>query len=94
MGLGHENRELFNALSQGLRMTPEEWVEKSLQPIVQALIRKAIQEERERNIEIIKRYLSFDSQRAVSWHEVNDCIDAIREPSDSANNPGTSQVNK
>lgn len=35
-------------------------------------------EEREACINLIKHYLLFNSQRAVSWHEVNDCIEAIR----------------
>lgn len=29
-------------------------------------------------IAIIRKYLLHDSQRAVSWHEVQDCIEAIR----------------
>jgi site-specific recombinase XerD len=29
--------------------------------------------------EIIRKYLMFNSQRAVSWHEVNDAMAAIRE---------------
>ncbi len=34
--------------------------------------------ERDRCLSIIQKYLVFDSQRAVSWHEVQDCIEAIR----------------
>ena len=34
--------------------------------------------EQERCVELIRRFLLFNSQRAVSWHEVQDCIEAIR----------------
>lgn len=34
--------------------------------------------ERERIIAIIQEYLLYDSQRAVSWHEVQDVLDEIR----------------
>lgn len=39
--------------------------------------RDAASGERGRAIALIRRYLLFDSQREVSWHEVQDCIDAI-----------------
>lgn len=39
----------------------------------------ATQAERERCIAIIQAYLQFDDQRAVSWHEVQDCIEKIRD---------------
>ncbi len=41
-------------------------------------IAAAVQTEQERCIAIISAYLKFSNQRAVSWHEVNDAIDAIR----------------
>ncbi len=41
-------------------------------------IEAAIAERQEANIAIIRQYLQFNSERAVSWHEVNDAIDAIR----------------
>ncbi len=34
--------------------------------------------EQDRCIALIRAYLQFDNQRAVSWREVNDAIDAIR----------------
>lgn len=34
-------------------------------------------DERKRCVGLIRKYLSYNSQRAVSWHEVNDCIAAI-----------------
>ena len=40
--------------------------------------RVAQAEQREAAIEIIKKFLLFNSQRSVSWHEVQDCIAAIR----------------
>jgi hypothetical protein len=27
---------------------------------------------------LIRRFLVYDSQRAVSWHEIQDCLEAIR----------------
>lgn len=42
------------------------------------IIRAAVVVERERCVRLIKEYLRFDSQRAVSWHEVQDCLEAIR----------------
>lgn len=47
-------------------------------------VREAVGKERARNIELIRKYLSFASQRAVSWHEVNDCIEAIRKLAEKA----------
>jgi hypothetical protein len=43
-------------------------------------IRLIREDERVRCIATIRRYLLFNDQRAVSWHEVQDCIDAIRAP--------------
>lgn len=37
----------------------------------------AITHERNRCIAVVRAYLQFDSQRAVSWHEVQDCITAM-----------------
>lgn len=33
--------------------------------------------ERERVAKLVRYFLAFDSQRAVSWHEVQDCVEAI-----------------
>ncbi len=43
-----------------------------------AKLEGAVSEEREKSISIIRKYLSFYDQRAISWHAVNDCIEAIR----------------
>lgn len=40
-------------------------------------IRLIREDERARCCTIIRRYLLFNDQRAVSWHEVQDAIDAI-----------------
>jgi hypothetical protein len=49
--------------------------------MVEGAITNAVREEHERCIAIIQHYLLFDSQRAVSWHEVQDTIKAInKEP--------------
>jgi hypothetical protein len=45
---------------------------------VEKAIDAAVKEEREAAIAVVRKCLQFDSQRAVSWHEVNDAIDAIR----------------
>lgn len=37
-----------------------------------------MEREREQIIGVIRQYLLHNSQRAVSWHEVQDCIAAIR----------------
>jgi hypothetical protein len=37
-----------------------------------------LREERETCIAVMQKYLLFDNQRAVSWHEVQDAIAAIR----------------
>jgi hypothetical protein len=41
------------------------------------LVRAARLKERERIVSIMRKYLVFQSQRAVSWHEIQDCIDEI-----------------
>lgn len=46
--------------------------------VVGPAIRAAVLAERERCVGLVRRYLLFNSQRAVSWHEVQDCIEAIR----------------
>jgi hypothetical protein len=46
---------------------------------IQLAVREAVTAERERVISLIRKYLLFNSQRAVSWHEVQDAIAAIRE---------------
>jgi hypothetical protein len=38
----------------------------------------AVRAERERVEGLIRQHLLFDSQRAVSWHEVQDCLEALR----------------
>jgi len=43
-----------------------------------SLSRSPIHTEQDRCIAIINQYLVYDSQRAVSWHEIQDCIEAIR----------------
>jgi hypothetical protein len=47
-------------------------------PLIAAAVRAAVAEEREACVSLIRQYLLFNDQRAVSWHEVMDCIDAIR----------------
>ncbi len=42
------------------------------------LVRQATEGERDRCLDLIRHYLLFNSQRAVSFHEVNDVRDAIR----------------
>lgn len=37
----------------------------------------AVSEERRRCVRLVRDYLLFNSQRAVSWHEVQDVIKAI-----------------
>lgn len=49
--------------------------------IVRRLARKVQAIERERAGKIVRRYLAFNDQRAVSWHEVQDAIEAIRDES-------------
>lgn len=44
----------------------------------------ATEAERERCVNLITHYLQFDGQRAVSWHEVRDCKEAIRKGNDHA----------
>jgi hypothetical protein len=61
--------------SMGDRLVP---VLGSLLIDVKGAIESRILEERLRCIAVIRQYLLHDSQRAVSWHEVQDCIDAIR----------------
>ena len=41
-------------------------------------VAQARAEEREAVMAIIRQFLVFDSQRAISWHEVQDCLAAIR----------------
>jgi hypothetical protein len=38
----------------------------------------AVQAEQKRAENLIRQSLLFDSQRAVSWHEVQDCLEALR----------------
>jgi hypothetical protein len=54
-----------------------------LERLIAATIRAAVLEDREAGVSIIQKYLLFDNQRAVSWHEVQDAIAAIR----ARNNP-------
>jgi len=42
------------------------------------VVAEARRAQREEDKIFIRRYLLFDSQRAVSWHEVQDCLDALR----------------
>lgn len=42
-------------------------------------IKEVMEVEREACIAIIKEYLQFNDQRAVSWHEIQACIQKIRE---------------
>lgn len=41
--------------------------------------------ERDRCISVMRKYLQFQNQRAVSWHEVEDCIVAINRGDDFRN---------
>ena len=41
-------------------------------------IAEARRAQRERAEQIVQRFLVYDSQRAVSWHEVQDCLAALR----------------
>ena len=45
--------------------------------MIETLMNKARTEERQRCVNLIRQYLLFNSQRAVSWHEVMDVIEAI-----------------
>ncbi len=38
-----------------------------------------VKAERDRVVDVVRHYLVFNSQRAVSWHEIQDCIKAIKE---------------
>ena len=40
-------------------------------------VAQAVQAERERIKTLIRKRLVYDSQRAVSWHEIQDCLEAI-----------------
>lgn len=44
-----------------------------------AIARAAWDAATKRAAEIVNQYLVFDSQRAVSWHEIQDCLEKIRE---------------
>lgn len=56
-----------------------ELVEAVLRPIeVSQDTQKAVAAERDACIALIRQYLLFDSQRAVSWHEVQDLLAEIR----------------
>lgn len=49
--------------------------------VIQFVVRWAagkILEEREACADIIRKFLVFHSERAVSWHEVQDALDAIQ----------------
>lgn len=35
-------------------------------------------EMRERCVQVVRDHLVFNSQREVSWHEIQDCIEAVR----------------
>jgi hypothetical protein len=41
------------------------------------VVAAALTRERERCAAVVRRYLLFDSQRAVSWHEVQAAVAAI-----------------
>jgi hypothetical protein len=41
-------------------------------------VAQAVREETGRAEGLIRQYLLFDSQRAVSWHEAQDCLEALR----------------
>ena len=46
--------------------------------LVAQAIEQARRKEREECMTIMRKNLVYDSQRAVSWHEIQDCLDAIR----------------
>jgi hypothetical protein len=41
-------------------------------------MKDAREAEQKRSEQIVREYLVFNSQRAVSWHEVQDCLGKIR----------------
>ncbi len=46
--------------------------------VLSATVWHAVRTETERAERLIRQHLLFDSQRAVSWHEVQDCLEALR----------------
>lgn len=52
--------------------------EDSLYEVIAAEVNRRVAEEREVCLALIRHYLVYDSQRAVSWHEIQDCLEAIR----------------
>jgi hypothetical protein len=63
------------------RRTPEEQAfaasaKKAILLIVD-VVHDAVAQEQKRCVAIIREYLQFNDQRAVSWHEVNDAIERI-----------------
>lgn len=54
---------------------------------VLGLLRDAAAREREMCLALVRQYLLFASQRAVSWHEVQDAIAAIRARGEKAEQP-------
>jgi hypothetical protein len=44
---------------------------------IDTAVAAAVAEERARMIGLIRKRLVYDSQRAVSWHEVQDCLEAL-----------------
>lgn len=43
-------------------------------------VHAAVAAERERCISLVRKRLVYDSQRAVSWHEIQDCLEALAPP--------------
>ena len=59
--------------------TPETRAEliRNVATTIDAAVAEARREERQAISALIRKRLVYDSQRAVSWHEIQDCLEAI-----------------